>query len=322
MKKIYILATALFLGANINAQQLVDFETVNLAPESYADGSAGDGAFVFNSEISLSNYADEWGIQRGYTVSNMTDVVTAGFSNQYSVYAGSGSDGSEKFAIYTPEATISSVSTQAIRINSFKITNTTYAAISMRDGDAFAKQFGSITDAAGEVDGTNGEDFFKVWIIGENADASQKDSMEFFLADYRFSDNNQDYILNTWETVDLSGLTINVDKLSFRIESSDNASWGMNTPAFFAIDDVAYELTTTLNESELVTIEVYPNPVNNILNVKGAIGQLTLTNANGNIVSSKKHMNSSVIDMTNLAQGVYFLNLETAAGSAVQKIIK
>jgi len=151
MNKIYILATALFLGANTNAQQLVDFEAVNLAPESYADGSAGNGAFVFNSEISFSNYSDEWGIQRGYTVSNMTDVNTAGFGNQYSVYAGNGSDGSENFGVYTPEAIISSVSSQAIRINSFKITNTTYAAISMRDGDAFAKQFGSITDASGRL---------------------------------------------------------------------------------------------------------------------------------------------------------------------------
>ena len=50
MNKIYILATALFLGANTNAQQLVDFEAVNLAPESYADGSAGNGAFVFTQK--------------------------------------------------------------------------------------------------------------------------------------------------------------------------------------------------------------------------------------------------------------------------------
>ena len=322
MNKIYILATALFLGANTSAQQLVDFEAVNLAPESYADGSAGNGAFVFNSEISFSNYSDEWGIQRGYTVSNMTDVNTAGFGNQYSVYAGNGSDGSENFGVYTPEAIISSVSSQAIRINSFKITNTTYAAISMRDGDAFAKQFGSITDASGEVDGTNGEDFFKVWVIGENADASQKDSLEFYLADYRFSDNTLDYILDTWEIVDLSSLSINVDKLTFRIESSDNASWGMNTPAFFAIDDVEYELTTFIDENALVSLEVYPNPVNNILNIKGAKGQLTLTNASGKVVSSKKLMNTSIIDMTNFSQGVYFLKLDTATGSVVRKIIK
>ena len=171
-------------------------------------------------------------------------------------------------------------------------------------------------------DGTNGEDFFKVWIIGENMDGSQRDSLEFFLADYRFADNAQDYILNSWETVDLTGLNILVDKVMFRFESSDNGQWGINTPAYFAIDNIATQVTNGLGKNFTVGIEAYPNPVNDVLNVKGANGQLTLTDANGNIISSTTHLQSSIIDMTNLAQGVYFLKLETAVGSAVQKIIK
>ena len=38
----------------------------------------------------------------------------------------------------------------------------------MLNGDAYAKKFGEPTNALGEVDGTNGEDFFRVWIICEN----------------------------------------------------------------------------------------------------------------------------------------------------------
>lgn len=322
MKKIYFLATALVFGANINAQNVVDFESVNLAPESFADGSAGNGSFVFNSEISFSNYTDEWGIQRGFTVSNQTDITTAGFMNQYSAFTGAGNNGSANYVVYTPEATILSAENEAIRISSFKITNTTYAGISMRDGDLYAKQFGSATDANGDDDGTNGEDFFKVWVIGENADGSQKDSLEFFLADYRFSDNSQDYILDTWETVDVSSLSIDVDKLTFRLESSDNAPWGMNTPAYFAIDDVSYEITTKVLEQDLISINVYPNPVTDILNIQGENGYLTLTDANGNKVSSKIHNNSSIIDMSNFAQGVYFLKLDTDSGSVIRKIVK
>ena len=321
MKKIYILTTALFLGANINSQ-VVDFESVTLSLETYDNGSVGSGDFILDG-ISLTNtYDDAWGVWNGFSISNMTNVDTAGWGNQYSVYTGEGSNGSENFGVYTPEGMISTMSSGTTIITSFDITNTTYSAISMRDGDGFAKQFGSATDANGMDDGTNGEDFFKVWIIGENMDGSQRDSLEFFLADYRFADNGQDYIVNSWETVDLTGFNILVDKVMFRLESSDNGQWGINTPAYFAIDNIATQVTNGLGKNFTVGIEAYPNPVNDVLNVKGANGQLTLTDANGNIISSTTHLHSSVIDMTNLAQGVYFLKLETAVGSAVQNIIK
>ena len=322
MKKIYILVTALLFGANINAQGVVDFETVTLSPESYDNGSAENGDFLIDG-LSLSNtYDASWGVWNGFAISNMTNVDTAGWGNQYSVFAGVGSNNSENFGLYTPEGMLSTMTPGTARIASFKITNTTYSAISMRDGDAFAKQFGSSTDANGVADGSNGEDFFKVWIIGENVDGTEKDSVEFFLADYRFADNTQDYIVNTWESIDLLTFSFSVDKVSFKFESSDNGQWGMNTPAYFAIDDIEYEELQSLDENNLVSIEAFPNPAANILNVKGANGQLSLIDANGITVYSSVHLNSSVINMTNLAQGVYFLKLETANGSAVRKIIK
>ena len=293
MKKINILVTALFLGANVNSQ-VVDFESVILSPESYDNGSEGNGDFITNG-LSLSNTYDvSWGVWNGFSISNMTDVVTAGYGNQYSAYAGEGSSGSENFGVYTPDGTISAIASGSARITSFDISNTTYSAISMRDGDGFAKQFGSSVDADGVDDGTNGEDFFKVWIIGENVDGTEKDSLEFFLADYRFTDNAQDYIVSGWESIDLLAFSFSVDKVSFKFESSDNGQWGMNTPAYFAIDNIEYSPILGVEENNTIAIQAYPNPVNNFLTVKGANGELTLSDSNGSMISSLQHLNTSI----------------------------
>ena len=82
----------------------------------------------------------------------------------------------------------------------------------MTNGDSFAKKFGDSTDASGTSDGTNGNDFFKLSIYGEN-----NDSIEFYLADFRGPDST-DYILKEWTYVSLAGL----DPLSKNFKSSHN----------------------------------------------------------------------------------------------------
>ena len=62
--------------------------------------------------------------------------------------------------------------------------------------------------------------------------------VEFALADYRFEDSASDYIVDQWTRVDLSSL-VGARKLQFGLESSDVGEFGMNTPAYFALDQVA-----------------------------------------------------------------------------------
>ena len=64
-----------------------------------------------------------------------------------------------------------------------------------------------------------------------------KRQVDFYLADYRYADSSQDYIISAWEYIDLSSLG-SVDELSFSLSSSDNGSFGMNTPNYFAIDNI------------------------------------------------------------------------------------
>ena len=114
---------------------------------------------------------------------------------------------------------------------SVEITNTTWAALVMLTGDpnGFAKQFGGPSG--------NDPDFFRLTITGLDDTDTAVGAVEFYLADYRFTDNSQDFVIDQWTTVDLTSLA-GATKLSFGLESSDTGPFGMNTPAYFALDNL------------------------------------------------------------------------------------
>lgn len=325
MKKIYTVVAATLICGTFLAQvnDTVTFESHALSADSYDNGSAGNGDFQFGFLSLTNSYNTAWSSWSGFSISNVTDNTTAGFGNQYSAFTGNGLN-STNYGVYYSDGTISlgNFADVDISIDSFFVTNTSYAAISMRDGDAFSKQFGSIYAADGTtVDGTNGEDFFRLWVIGESVSGLDKDSVEIYLADYRFSDNLQDYILDTWQKVDLTGFGFPVATLSFKMESTDVGSWGMNTPAYFALDNIFYTATLGLSEQQL-EISTYPNPVNDVLIVKGENGILILRDVKGNIVLSQEHNTFSTINTSDLSSGIYFLEVSNSKGKSIQKIIK
>lgn len=320
MKKIYALVSAAFICSNISAQNQIDFESISLTLESYNNGSDGSGDFIFES-FNLSNTYDAgWGSWNGFSISNVTDNTTAGWGNQYSAFPGTGRN-SSNYGIYYPEGTIQGTSNAII--DSFFITNTTFAGISMRDGDAFGKQFGSIYAADGTtVDGTNGEDFFKVWVIAQDLFGGQKDSLEIYLADYRFANNSEDYIVDEWIKVDVASLGLSAYTISFRFESSDMGAWGINTPTYFAIDDIYSSNVFGIDEISKPMLETYPNPVIDILTVKGDEGTLTIRDVNGNLILNQEHSILSAIDLKDLESGIYFVELVNSKGKSIQKIVK
>ncbi len=114
-------------------------------------------------------------------------------------------------------------------VQSAYVTNTTYAALTMRDGNSFSKQFGG--PSGGDAD------WFRLTVYGVDAlGALLPASVEFYLADYRSDD---DYIVDTWKYLDLSPLA-DAKRVVFNLASSDSGIDGMNTPAFFAIDDIQF----------------------------------------------------------------------------------
>ena len=99
----------------------------------------------------------------------------------------------------------------------------------MRDGDAFSKKFGGPTG--------DDPDFFRLKIEGLDSSLASTGTLDVMLADYRFADNGQDFILDQWLFVDLRDLGA-VKELAFSFESSDVGTFGINTPLYFAIDNL------------------------------------------------------------------------------------
>jgi hypothetical protein len=229
-----LLGTGLFLGASrpVSADT-VDFEDLTLAPESFYNGADGAGGFISQGAFFNNSYNAQFGFWSGWSYSNQTDIVTPGFMNQNSAYnlPNGGGDSSANYGVafnsqlgdahvLLPDGTMPA---------SMRVTNTTYAALSMRDGDMFAKKFGG-------PDGTDA-DFFVLTVHGLDANGAVTGSVHFFLADYTFQDPNLNYIVSSWTTVDLTPLG-NASSLAFEMASSDNGLFGMNTPAYFAIDNL------------------------------------------------------------------------------------
>lgn len=225
-----------------------DFRNLELPEEGFENGANITGSFSSGGFEFYNHYNAEWGSWSGWAFSNQTDDENPGFSNQFSSFAGGGVAGGgeqyDNFAIGTVEAdwmsgtnapvpnTITLNTADAKIVNGLYVTNSTYAALSMTFGDAFAKKFGG--------DSGNDPDWFKLVIWGSREDESSTDSVEFYLADFRFGDNSLDYIVKEWTWVDLAHLG-EIKALNFILLSSDVGSFGMNTPSYFCIDNITVE---------------------------------------------------------------------------------
>ena len=218
------------------SQEVCDFTDLTLAAESYWDGSTGDATTYFDSGTArfYTNYDPAWMLWDGFAFSNTTNTPDATFTNQFSAKTGTGIDGpiyavawENTFAMRRPRVEFTDTDT-GYRISGIWVTNTTYAYGVIRDGNEYAKPFG----------GTSGEDpdWFKLVIHGLDAQDAETGTVEFYLADYR-GEPAEDYIVDTWEFVDLTSLGA-VRALEFSLESSDTGQFGMNTPAYFALGKI------------------------------------------------------------------------------------
>lgn len=213
--------------------QVSDFEDLILEEESYWNGSDGTGSFSSGQARFYNDFDPEYYSWSGWSYTNTTDTTSPGYLNQYSAITGGGFAGNVPAgnygtsSLYGPSV-IDFPLGNAHALEGFFVTNSTYAVLSMRQGDWVAKKFGG-------TDGTD-PDFFKLYIWGRKGGAST-DTVEYYLADFRGDDPEQDFIIQTWQWVDLTSLG-KVDSLLFGLESSDVGDWGMNTPAYFCLDDL------------------------------------------------------------------------------------
>ena len=307
MKKFYFLAGALLAISSLKAQTTVDFEDLTLPKvDTFYNGSDYAGTFLSEGVTFNVNFNDEYDFWAGgFAYSNMRNDSTGDYTNLYSAFPASGANGSDNYAVNTDGDTLFFPS--ASDLVSVELTNTTFANLSMKNGDAFAKVFGSPNDAHGDPDGTDGKDFFYIKIYGHNANDSIIDSLNFHFADFTSSNSADHYILDTWKELDLTGLK-NISYLTFKYFSSDVGTSGMNTPKFFALDNLVYKTSTLgIATEELATFNVYPNPANNFVNISGEQGVYAVYNINGAELLRFNNNGATKLDISTLNPGLYFI---------------
>jgi hypothetical protein len=263
----FLLGCAIAAVALPTLADTVTFDDLSLSPESFFAGPTAnavvvagpfgpslDGTFT-SGGVQFSNHYDQtFQSATGFAYSNTTDSTNGSFSNQYSAYPGTGAGpGADNYGVafghqdlvandfdpvpFDPNnaAEMYQLPNIAIpsgfKLQSMQVTNTTYTALTMKNGDGFgfSKVFGGATG--------NDADYLLLTAYGTDASGTVLGSAEFYLADYRFADNSLDYIVNTWVAWDLSSLG-NASRVYFNLASSDVGQFGMNTPGYFAVDNL------------------------------------------------------------------------------------
>ncbi len=242
-------AVLVTIGFQYAAVAAVTFETFSLPGSGFWNGSdlsgtpgtpgtSGETPHVQERAIEgllfRNTYTTVFESWTGFAVSNRTDTTTPGFGNQFSAIPGSGVGGSAKYGIgyyatYEDSTHMKLGALTELAGKGAYITNTTYVALDMLSGSGFSKKFGGPSG--------NDADWLKLTITSFSSGIQTGNAIDYYLADYRFADNAQDYIVNEWTMVDFSALGT-ADELRFTMSSSDSGSFGMNTPSFFAIDNV------------------------------------------------------------------------------------
>ena len=169
-----------------------------------------------------------WG---GFTASSRTDLSQTGLNAQYTAASGCGYDGSTQYAVaYTMgvQTDVYAADGQSHTVTGCYVTNDLWTYQDILQGGYGELPYGGTTG--------NDPDWFKVTATGKNASGQTVGTLDFYLADYRFANNEEDYVLNTWEWFDLSPLG-NVATISFSLSSSRGSGYNMITPAYFCMDN-------------------------------------------------------------------------------------
>lgn len=185
-------------------------------------------------------------------------------------------------------------------IKSFQVANTTYAYNSMKLGDNMGKKFTAADN-----------DTFVLIIKGYNDDSLIEQQL-VYLADFRLGINS--YIANEWIDVNMIGMS---DSIVFSLVSSDNGDFGMNQPAYFALDNITLIGPASVNKMNVKTLKAYPNPAIDQLKIESAPNRILISkciDASGRLVQLLVD-DLGAANITHLHSGIYWLELTDAQGN-------
>jgi hypothetical protein len=181
----------------------------------------------------------------GTGLSTVTDTTYNGFMNEMVSVTGSGNGGSTTYAVvygdcmndlpYDESTAIRISLPSGAVVKSIAITNTVYTAASLNGGledSDFSVHSPPITQEG---------DTFGINIYGLDSAGNLVNTIQVTLGDWH---NNAPRILTNWQTVNLSPLE-GATELRFSFYTTiagDDSIFGFYTPAYFAFDDLVYEI--------------------------------------------------------------------------------
>lgn len=326
MKKITTFFAFVCFAISANSQT-VTFETLPLMPPAvYWKGMPGidstisfqDGGATFINDNDTSSWGDFWG---GWGYSANTDTVDGTYMNDMSAITGKGHNNSTTYGVayLSYDSSLNRIVFSSTKqLAGFYITNSTYAYKTILNGDFTSKKFGGTTG--------NDPDFFRIDITGWLGGVPKIDTVRFYLADYRDSNNANDYIVKDWTFLDLSSLG-GVDSMTYTLVSTDTNSFGMLTPAYFCIDDIeSVPLSVDLVAKE-DDINVYPVPMNDYLTIDNNSDksfEFSIMTMNGQEISSAVigQYESKKIQTSTWAKGTYLIRFNHGEKTLYKKIAK
>lgn len=338
-KQVFIILTALTIG--VNAQTFVsDLEGVTKSDYNntvYNDSSAMVGGFTSGHAFFPTIWYNSTfgGYYSGWVASAFHDSSTAGYTNQYGCIGYNGYNNSNSYAIGTTFSPLTIRLTDSLigkTVSGLYVNNATYAYKAMKNGDSFARKFGDTTGTGCGCAQGSYPDWFKLTVKRYYGGMLQNDSVEVYLADYRFNNSIQDYILNAWTWINLSSLG-NTDSLAFFLHSSDNGSFGMNTPGFFCIDDLTLSMTVGLASYFTEEgVNLFPNPTVDEAEImfstkQAGYASVRITDVSGKELfaqgfNAQAGINKVRVDVSAYPAGVYFVSCMDGERVVTKKLIK
>ena len=226
-----------------NAAEVATFDVETLESESVKQYAETDGAadFDLDSRYTFQNYSAYEGTYfAAFTLTNKTTkTANASFDNPYESACGGAKSGSN-YVVYNPPFGVETAVTAPVAriISGFYVTNTTYAENVILNGNDYARKL--------DQDG----DLFTLTVTGYAADDTEKGSVTYNLAEVK--EGKLCYVKD-WRWVDLTELG-KVKYVKFAFSGTDTGDYGLNTPAYFAMDDfggVAPETDAAMEEVDL-----------------------------------------------------------------------
>ncbi|MEL7020032.1 MAG: DUF4465 domain-containing protein [Bacteroidota bacterium] len=325
-----ILLFSLIIWCNyLPGQDICTFDEPMLPVDTFAIDFSDQNGFecseVFFHNEFFSDFGGFW--KSGWAISSRTNIADRSANNPLSAITGTGSSATPvmnntgaalQYAIGQQDAYIL-LDPDERKVESIDITNTAYLFQVLLFGNDSARPMGGI-------DGGD-PDFFLLTIQGYKNDIETGTAVEFFLADYQSLDNDLDFIVDTWQTVDLSPIEV-ADSIVFTLSSSDVGEFGINQPLFFAVDNLVTTSTTTNTsvpiEVSLSQIQIAPNPAREYIQVTHPFqtGTLAIYDSGGQLVhqqfvSSKKMQ----IPIAYLPKGIYFIQTSDGNKSVGERFV-